>query len=169
MAADLVLRPFTLADEAAAQDELVADGFEFLLDVTPGQSWAQYVARLAEISPGEDLAPDRIQADLLAADVDGALVGRSSIRHTIDHPFLSEYGGHIGYAVRPDYRRRGYAAAILRQSLARARQLGIAQALVTCDDTNTGSAATIERCGGVFERLVSYNDIPRRRYWVPTS
>ena len=173
MAADkLILRPFRLADEAdalTANEELKTDGFDFLLDVIAGQSWAEYVARLDEISRGENLAPDRVQAELLAAEVDGALVGRASIRHTIDHPFLSEFGGHIGYAVRPAYRRRGYATAILRQSLARVRAVGITEALVTCDDTNVGSAATIERCGGVFERLATYNDVPRRRYWVPTG
>jgi predicted acetyltransferase len=171
-AEDLILRPFAVADEAeasAAQQELTADDFEFLLDVTEGQSWGMYVARLEEISRGENLAPDRVQADLLVAEVDGAMVGRVSIRHTIDNPFLSKYGGHIGYACRPAYRRQGYATAILRQSLARAHQLGIEQALLTCDDTNSASATIIERCGGVYERMVMFNGVPRRRYWVPTG
>lgn len=168
----LILRPFAVTDETealAAQAELSADDFEFLLDMTQGQSWADYVVRLEEISRGENLAADRVQADLLVADVNGALVGRVSIRHTIDHPFLSEFGGRIGYATRPAYRRRGYATAILRQSLARAHHLGIEKALLTCDDANAASAATIERCGGVYERTVSFNDVPRRRYWVPTA
>jgi predicted acetyltransferase len=171
-AARLVLRPFTLGDEreaAAAQEELKADGFEFLLDVTDGQSWPDYLARLDQISRGVNVAADRVPADLLAADVDGELVGRVSIRHTIDHPFLSEYGGHIGYATRPGYRKRGYARAMLRLSLQRARELGFESALLTCDDDNAGSAATIESCGGVFERITMLNDSPRRRYWVPTS
>ena len=168
----LLLRPFSVSDETdalAAEQELTSEHFEFLLDTTAGQSWPDYVARLAEISRGENIAEDRVRADLLAAEVDGALVGRVSIRHTIDHPFLAEYGGHIGYAVRPAYRRRGYATEILRQSLARARDLGIEQALLTCDDDNAASAATIERCGGVFERIVDFKGTPRRRYWVPTS
>ena len=168
----LILRPFTVADESdamTAQEELKADGFEFLLDVTEGQTWAEFVVRLDEISRGINVAADRVPADLLAAEVDGELVGRVSIRHHIDHPFLAEYGGHIGYATRPAHRRRGYATAMLRLSLERARGYGVDQALLTCDDDNAGSAATIEQCGGVFERLVSLNDVPRRRYWVPTS
>ena len=170
--AELILRSFTVADEAealAAEEELNADHFMFLLDTTEGQSWPDYVERLAEISRGENLADDRVAADLLAAEVDGALIGRVSIRHTIDHPFLAEYGGHIGYGVRPAHRRRGYATAILRQALVRAHALGIERALLTCDDHNVASAATIERCGGVFDRLVTLEDVPRRRYWVPTS
>jgi len=168
----LFLRPFTLADESdamKAQEELKADDFEFLLDTTEGQSWAQYVTRLDEISRDVNVAADRVPADLLAAVVDGHLVGRSSVRHHIDHEFLAEYGGHIGYCVRPEFRRRGYATAILRRSLDRARELGIDQALLTCDDTNAGSAATIEGCGGVFERITMFQDTPRRRYWVPTA
>lgn len=168
----LVLRPFTLADEheaRAAEEELKADDFEFLLEEPEGKTWVDYIARLDEIGRGINVAADRVQAELLAADVDGELVGRVSIRHTIDHPFLSEYGGHIGYATRPAFRRRGYATRMLRLSLARANELGIEQALVTCDDNNAASAGTIEACGGVFERMVSFNDVPRRRYWVPTS
>jgi predicted acetyltransferase len=171
-AEQLILRPFTLGDESsalAAQAELQEDGFDFLLEVTPERTWAECVARLHEVGQGVNLAQDRVQAELLAADVGGELVGRTSIRHTIDHPFLNEYGGHIGYAVRPQFRRRGYATAILRLSLARAHELGIEQALVTCDDDNARSAATIENCGGVFERMVTFEGVPRRRYWVPTS
>jgi predicted acetyltransferase len=168
----LVLRPFTLADEQAARtahQELAADHFEFLLDEVAGSSWAAYVARLDDVSRGVNLAPDRVPADLLAADVDGEIVGRASIRHSIQTPFLSEFGGHIGYATRPAYRGRGFASAMLLRSLGRARALGITQALLTCDDDNAESAAVIERCGGVFERMVSFDGAPRRRYWVPTS
>lgn len=168
----LVLRPFVVADEIAARaahHELAADHFEFLLDEEPGLTWAGYVARLDEISRGVNLAPDRVQAELLAADVEGEIVGRVSIRHSIETPFLSEFGGHIGYATRPAYRRRGFANAMLRRSLERARTLGVAQALVTCNDGNAASVATIEACGGVFERMATFEGVPRRRYWVPTS
>jgi predicted acetyltransferase len=168
----LILRPFTIADEPeamAAQEELKADNFEFLLETTPGQTWAEFVSRLGEISQGVNVAADRVPADLLAADVDGQLVGRVSIRHNIEPDFLRDFGGHIGYCVRPAFRRQGYASAILRAALARTRELGIDQALVTCDDSNVGSAATIESCGGVLEKVTDFKGTPWRRYWVPTS
>jgi predicted acetyltransferase len=171
-ASALVLRRFTVADEQPARAghrELAAEHFEFLLEDSPGSVWVDYLAHLDDVSHGLNLAPDRVAADLLAADVDGELVGRVSIRHSIDTPFLAEFGGHIGYATRPAYRRRGYARAMLRLALQRAHTLGIDSALLTCDDDNVGSAATIESCGGVFERLVTFDGGHRRRYWVPTA
>ncbi|MGZ4494626.1 MAG: GNAT family N-acetyltransferase, partial [Nocardioides sp.] len=40
--------------------------------------------------------------------VDDEVVGRISFRHELTS-FLLEVGGHIGYAVRPSARRRGFA------------------------------------------------------------
>ena len=78
-------------------------------------------------------------------------------------------GGHIGYAVRLQFRRRGFATAILRQSLAVARAMGIERPLVTCDDSNFGSISTIERCGGVLDRSEEALVQHKLRYWIPTA
>jgi len=170
----LHLRPFTLSDEAdaaVAQEELERDDFMFMLeDYSQDEPWAEYLARLERISLGIGLAPDRVPASFLAADVDGALVGRVSVRHELND-FLAMWGGHIGYGVRPGYRRRGYATAILRESLGIARGVGVDSALVVCNDDNTGSAAVIEACGGVFDRIVAGHDggKPMRHYWIDTT
>ena len=39
---------------------------------------------------------------------------------------------------------------------------------MTCDEGNVGSAAVIERCGGVYESSVDTDDgtPPKRRYWI---
>ena len=93
------------------------------------------------------------------------MVGFVALRHSIDHPFLRKAGGHIGYSVRPSRRREGHAARALGLALAQARALGIESALLTCDEDNAGSAATIEANGGVLENVLE----GKRRYWVPTS
>src|SRR6185503_15708940 len=96
------------------------------------------------------------------------IVGRVSIRHELNE-FLMRIGGHIGYTVVPEFRRRGYATEMLRQSLAISRQrFGLTRVLVTCDDDNVGSIRTIEKNGGVLENIVTGPDLdtPKRRYWI---
>ncbi|MER5254091.1 GNAT family N-acetyltransferase [Streptomyces sp. NPDC002855] len=97
---------------------------------------------------------------------DGAdYFGRLAIRHNIATRFLREYGGHIGYDVRPTARRRGHATAMLIGCLPYARALGLASVLVTCDTDNTGSRKVIEAAGGAFEDERG----GKLRYWIPTG
>jgi len=91
-----------------------------------------------------------------------------SIRHALSEQLL-RVGGHIGYAVRPQFRRRGFATAILRQSLVVAGEMGVERALVTCDDSNVGSIATIERSGGVLDRSEEVLVQNKLHYWIPTT
>lgn len=97
--------------------------------------------------------------------VDGdQYLGRLAVRHELTEHLLA-VGGHIGYDVRPTARRRGHATAMLAGGLVVARDLGIEQALVTCDDDNVGSRTVIERAGGVLEDQRG----DKLRYWVPTA
>jgi predicted acetyltransferase len=95
--------------------------------------------------------------------VDGEVVGRISLRHSLT-PWLLEVGGHIGYAVRPSARRRGHATAALGLMLGVAAERGIDPVLVTCDDDNVGSRKVIEANGGVLEDIRNH----KMRFWLPT-
>jgi predicted acetyltransferase len=168
----LRLRPLTEADEPdalAAQEELAVDGFDFLLGGwQPQRPWAEHLAILERERTGVELPGDRVPATFLVAEVDGRLVGRVSIRHRLND-WLAAYVGHIGYGVRPTFRRRGHATEILRQSLVLARDLVDGdRVLMTCGDDNAGSAAVIERCGGVFEGIAfdPAEQVDKRRYWI---
>jgi predicted acetyltransferase len=168
---DLTLRPLTTADEAvarAAHDELAADGFDFLLDWDADRSWPAYLAYLRRLEAGQDLPPDRVRMAFRVGDLGGELAGRTSIRFELDE-WLRRIGGHVGYGVRPAFRRRGVALGLLRGSLALLRAADVERALVSCDDDNVGSRAVIERCGGVFERIEPDEHGPKRRYWIPTA
>ena len=167
------MRPLRLDDEAAfvaGHRALAAEGFTFGLGYEPGMAWDEYTERLASWRVGVALPDNFLPSTFLVADVDGQIVGRSSIRHSITNAFLAREGGHIGYCVLAEHRRRGYATEILRQSLVVVRSIGVERVLVTCDDDNVGSAPVIERCGGVFESLTENtenpNGAPKRRYWI---
>lgn len=160
------LHPGDHAAAAAAHAELLPDNFVFLLHGwSPEQPWGQYLQRLEEWCSGSQ--PGLVPATFLVAEVDGHLVGRTSVRHHLNHQ-LRISGGHIGYAVRPAYRGRGYAHQILRQSLLVAGAHGVRRALLTCADRNLASRAVIERAGGQLEAVAAPRPgaAPERRYWV---
>ncbi|WP_461164100.1 GNAT family N-acetyltransferase [Arthrobacter sp. R4-81] len=79
-------------------------------------------------------------------------------------------GGHIGYSVRPRFRRNGFAGQILDLALIEARNLGIGEALLTCDADNVASRRVIESRGGVPEALLGQESGTKLklRYWITT-
>lgn len=68
--------------------------------------------------------------------------------------------GHIGYAVVPWKRRRGYAGAALALMLDEARGLGMGRVMLTCSAGNLISRRLIERAGGVCERSFNHPAFP---------
>lgn len=118
--------------------------------------------RLAAVFPGPGQVPETTYWGVSG----GEFLGRVGLRHTLTEGLL-EWGGHIGYEVRPSARGRGVGHALLAGVLPHARALGLARVLLTCDDDNLASARIIERGGGVLEDLRPTPDgPPKRRYWI---
>ncbi|MDQ2739222.1 MAG: GNAT family N-acetyltransferase [Actinomycetota bacterium] len=151
----------------AAQQAMVADGFEFAFDLAEDTDWSGYIFELARLQRGIDVPAGRVPASFLVATIDGAVVGRVSIRHQLND-WLLAFGGHIGYCVLPPFRRRGFATDIVRQSLIIARAFGVERVLLTCDDENLASREVIERCGGLLDpdRPLAPGESLKRRYWI---
>ena len=156
--------------ENVAESEFIGDSLKRELDVY-GDTWhepagfARYVAAIREEELEEGRRPEGFVPASWYWYVDGdAYLGRIQIRHRLT-PGLRDYGGHIGYGVRPGARRRGYATAMLRDVLPYALALGLDRVLVTCDTTNVGSRKVIEANGGEIEDERG----GKLRYWVRTD
>lgn len=133
-----------------------------------GEPFEGLVAKLQDWKQGEQLPQGWVCSTVyyLVHD-DGTILGKSSLRHSLND-FLRTIGGHIGYLIRPDQRRKGYGTAILRLTLERARQLGLERVLVTCDEDNPASAKIIETNGGLLADVYQNAEmtVPKRRYWI---
>lgn len=95
------------------------------------------------------------------------IVGVANLRHSLT-PYLLREGGNIGYGIRPSARRNGYGREILRQTLPKARALGLSRVLVTCGKLNLGSVRIILDNGGALESeeyTADRNEVVQR-YWI---
>ncbi|WP_415784852.1 GNAT family N-acetyltransferase [Deinococcus saxicola] len=125
------------------------------------------LAALRRYEPGNDLPDGFVHSESLWLVEGDEYLGRASLRHTLNK-HLREFGGHIGYEVRPSARRQGYGTTMLRLTLERARELGLERVLITCDAVNLGSRRVIEGNGGVLEGqfVLEFHPKPLRRYWI---
>ncbi len=147
-----------------------AQPWQFAFGFDDSVSFSDYVDQLLGHSRGIGIPADWVPNTFFVGVVDGVVVGRLSLRHSLNN-FLAKVGGHIGYGVIPSKRRNGYATEMLRQVIPICATLGISKALVTCDEQNMASRKVIEACGGMFESIVECHDsgVPARRYWIHTD
>lgn len=129
-----------------------------------------YIARLHGLSNGSIATKSGVPLSTFwYVDSLGEILAISALRHALT-PALLDYGGHIGFAVRPSARRRGVATRTLESTLLRAASLGIPRVRLTCDASNVGSRAVIERCGGALDDESISEQSPTRalvrRYWI---
>lgn len=127
-----------------------------------------FLASLQDCSIGEGPATGFVPHSTHWLVDNGEVVAVSNLRHRLTDALRRE-GGNIGYGVRPSARRRGFATEILRRTLQQARELGLAEALITCGKENVASVKTILRNGGVFEseEFLPERDEIVQRYKIP--
>lgn len=78
-------------------------------------------------------------------------VGMANLRHFLT-PALLSAGGHIGYAISPKYRFRGFGKELLKLTLIEAKKLNIDKVLITTNISNFASQKVALANGGVITK-----------------
>lgn len=88
---------------------------------------------------------------LLIRENDEKIIGTINVRWNLTDE-MKQFGGNIGYSIRPTERRKGYNKINLYLGLMEAQKLGLDRVMLDCDVKNLGSAKTMQALGGILER-----------------
>jgi len=133
-----------------------------------GQTFQEYITALNRYEDPENLPPGKVlQISFWFLNDGAALIGNSRLRLSLNE-YLLNIGGHIGYDVSPEHRRKGNATEILRQTLMEAAKHNIYRVLVTCNEDNLSSRKVIENNGGILENVVVEESTGKNilRFWI---
>jgi predicted acetyltransferase len=155
----------SMAEEFMAEGDSVST----TMYAQAAQDFRAYVAKLQDVAEGRNLPDGWVRGSTYwLVGSGGHILGSTRLRHSIETEYLRYYGGHIGYDIRPSERGNGYGTAALSLTLEKARHVGLARVLLTCNANNAASRRIIEKCGGKFaSQIVCRNEWKvMRRYWI---
>lgn len=117
------------------------------------EAWLEKLEKDYNMVPNEKRVPARTY--FLVRESDNRIVGMSNIRLELNEA-LKNYGGNIGYSIRPTERRKGYNKVNLYLALQVLEKYNVEDALLDADLDNPASWKTMEALGG--ERILEYID-----------
>ena len=133
-----------------------------------GDTYGKFLRHCRNETKGRKLPEGFVPATKLFLMEEGSpkILGVFHIRHRLSDKLL-HFGGHIGYAVAPSERQKGYATESLRLGLQLCRDMNINRVLITCNKDNIASAKVIRNNGGVLEDERQQDDgTIFQRYWI---
>lgn len=132
--------------------------FEQALDRCLNMQDERYAQRLGR-SPGKTF--------LLIRKTDDKIIGTINIRWNLTEK-MKQFGGNIGYGIRPLERKKGYNKINLYLGLMEAKKIGLDKVMLDCDVDNLASSKTMEALGGKLERteIDPYDGTLTSVYWI---
>ena len=127
------------------------------------ESWLKITRSIEK----ETLSRDNVHASTFFTirESDQKIIGSIQLRHSLTDE-LKNYGGHIGYAIRPSERKKGYGKQQLSLVLEIAKQMELSQVMVSCDKDNIASVNTIKACGGRLTEEKIVRGKMHQIYWI---
>ena len=106
----------------------------------------------------------------LVRENDNKIVGMIDLRLGLNE-YLREFGGHIGYSIRPTERKKGYNKINLYLILQVAKKHGLEKVLITCANYNQGSRKSILALDGKFEKNTfdESDNETMELYWIDVN
>ena len=141
------------------------DGCSLIQKYEDIQEWVSWVTSLEYLIFSKD-EPNVVPAVQYILVDNDRIIGMFNLRLLLSGVFL-EYGGHIGYAIRPSERRKGYAVKGLRLLLEECKKYGLDRVSITASTNNEASIKTIQKCGGIFKEDFTYRNLPHKRFIIP--
>ncbi|HIS19031.1 MAG TPA: GNAT family N-acetyltransferase [Candidatus Coprovivens excrementavium] len=107
---------------------------------------------------------------LLIREDDDRIVGAINVRWNLIES-MKEFGGNIGYGIRPTERRKGYNKINLYLALIEAYKLGLEEVILDCDVNNLGSVKTLEALNGKLKKTAidPYDGVLTSVYWFDVN
>ncbi|MBK1809087.1 GNAT family N-acetyltransferase [Clostridium sp. YIM B02505] len=135
------------------------DGYKY-----PFDNFYEYLLDNYNASRGIELKLGHVPQTTFWLIVDGQPIGIAKLRSYLNYA-LRESGGHIGYSIRPSERNKGYGKILLKEALSKAKDIGIKEVLITCNEGNLGSRSVIEANSGKLEVIKE----GLCKYWIKLS
>ena len=132
-----------------------------------GGDFDSWLTEMQNRHTGEHLPAGYVREDFYLCYENTELVGVFSLKFELTE-YLLNYGGHVGYAVRPSRQGGGRATQMLRQGVKIARSQGFDRLLCVCDADNIASERVILKNGGVLENELYDPEeaVTVKRYWI---
>jgi len=132
----------------------------------PGALLDEMTRQDGTITLGDGLVVPRLRSRVFWID-DGEVSGYLNLRWQPGTDALPPYcHGHIGYAVVPWKRRRGYATRALGLVLPVAREVGLPRLSITCDEDNEPSRRVIVANGAVPAGRSEADGRTKLSFWI---
>lgn len=153
---------FDYIDEWKKSGETIVPGFAD----PSNKDYKTWLYHVLSMQKKETCPSDSVPADsYFMVNESWKIIGSVQIRHMLND-YLFNYGGNIGYGIRPSERRKGFENVILDLALKKCIDLNIRKVLITCDKDNIASAKTIIANGGILENEVPLGGEIKQRYWI---